>query len=66
MSYNVNTMKTNTEQINVIIKRISLKISAVHIIRQNIKHELIIIKFRFRIKIGPEQAISLNYLNMRY
>ena len=66
ISYNVNTVKANIEQINVITKRITLKISASHAIMQDTKHELIIVKFRSRKKIGSEQAINLNHPNTRY
>ena len=54
MSYNINTVKTNTEQINIITKRTTLKIFAVHATRQNIKHELIKVKFRSERKIESE------------
>ena len=51
MLYYINTVKINTEQINMIIKRITLNISVVHVIRQNTKYEIILVKFRSRRKI---------------
>ena len=62
----MNTVKANIEQMNVITKRITLKISTSHPIRQDTKHGLIIVKSKFRKKIGPEQAINLNYPHIRH
>ena len=59
-SYDVDTVKANIEQMNVITKRITLKISASYATRQDTECEPIIVKFRSRKKIGPEQAINLN------
>ena len=66
MLYNVNTVITNIEQINIIIKRTALKIPAVHVIRQDIKYGPIIVKSEFIRKIRLEQAISLNHLCIRH
>ena len=66
ISYDMNTVKANIEQMNVITKRITLKISVLHAIRQDTKCGPIIVKFRSRKKIGPEQAINLNYPHMRH
>ena len=65
-SYDVDTVKANIEQMNVITKRITSKISTSHATRQDTKHGPIIVKFRSRKKIGPEQAINLNYSYIRH
>ena len=66
ISYDVDTVKANIEQMNVITKRITLKTSASHAIRQDIKHGPIIVKFKFRKKIGSEQVINLNHSHTRH
>ena len=66
MLYNVNTIEASIKQINVITKRITLKISTSCAIRQNTKSELIIIKFRFKKKTESEQVINLSYSHTKH
>ena len=54
-------MRASVEQIDLIIKRITLKISTSCAIRQNIKSELITVKTRFKKKTGSEQVINLSH-----
>ena len=57
----MNTVRASIKQTDVIIKRITLKISVSHVIRQNIKSELINVKFKFKKKTELEQAINLSH-----
>ena len=64
--YNESTVRASIKQINIITKRITPKISVLCAIRQNIKSELIIVKFRFKKKTESEQAINLSHSHIKY
>ena len=66
MSYNISTMRASIKQINIIIKKITLKISASWIIKQNINSESIIVNFKFKKETESEQTINLSHSCKKY